>query len=489
MNDISYNVRIYKTEIYKGVNVTTYYVRWRVVGAPKPFREPFRHSGQAESFRSKLLSAAKDGKAFSITTGRPMEWERDKEPAEKPITWYTLTLDYSAAKWKYASPNQRRSIAEALTDATEVLFTAEAPWPRAEIRRALAIWAYSARLRGQAEPPEDIAPVIKWLAASTIPMAALADSKTSGIHARAILDRISSKQDGTLAAANTANRKRTVLNNLMTYAQLERKLLSGNPLKSVTWSSPRKLKTVDPRCVLNSDQARRFLDSVASNSQRGKRLKAFFGCMYYAALRPEEVADLREPNITSLPDTDGEWGEFTLTNSQPRSGSNWTDDGSIRQRRELKHRAKEETRTVPIHPELVTLLRDHLAEFGAGPGGRVFTLATGKIVTDRAYLKVFHEARTAAFTEVEAASLIARRPYDLRHAAVSTWLNAGVAPAQVAEWAGHTVDVLLRVYAKCVAGQQDEAKRRILDATKPNEDPSPPAGTDASQDGDREPEP
>ena len=77
---------------------------------------------------------------------------------EKPIDWYTLTLDYAAAKWKYASPNQRRSIAEALTDATEVLFTAEAPWPRAEIRRALATWAYSARLRGQAEPPEDIAP-------------------------------------------------------------------------------------------------------------------------------------------------------------------------------------------------------------------------------------------------------------------------------------------------------------------------------------------
>ena len=88
--------------------------------------------------------------------------------------------------------------------------------------------------------------------------------------------------------------------------------------------------------------------------------------------------------------------------------------------RELKHRAKEETRTVPIHPELVKLLRDHLAEFGTGPDGRVFTLSTGKIVTDRAYLKVFHEARQAAFTETEVASLIARRPYDLRHAAVST---------------------------------------------------------------------
>ena len=465
MYAITYDVRVYKTEVYKGKTVTTYYVRWKVNG--RVWREPFRHSGQADSFRSKLQSAAKDGEAFSVTTGRPVAWERDRPKESEPsITWYALTLDYAAAKWKYASPNQRRSIAEALTDATEVLFITDAPYPRTEIRRALATWAYSARLRGQAEPPEDIAPVIKWLATSTIPVAALVDPESSGIHARVILDRISSKQDGTLAAANTANRKRTVLNNLMMYAELERKLISGNPLKSVTWSRPRKLKTVDPRCVINSGQARRLLIAVAHTGPRGKRLIAFFGCMYYAALRPEEVSDLRRPNITRLPANDSEWGEFLLTNSQPRSGSNWTDDGSVRQRRELKHRAEKETRTVPIHPELVKLLRDHLAEYGTGSGDRVFTLATGKIVTDRAYLKVFHAARTAAFTEGEAASLIARRPYDLRHAAVSTWLNAGVTPAQVAEWAGHTVDVLLRVYAKCVAGQQDEAKRRILEATQ-----------------------
>ena len=40
----------------------------------------------------------------------------------------------------------------------------------------------------------------------------------------------------------------------------------------------------------------------------------------------------------------------------------------------------------------------------------------------------------------------------------------------VAEWAGHGVDVLLRVYVKCISGQQDEAKRRIEEATQPRED-------------------
>jgi hypothetical protein len=51
-----------------------------------------------------------------------------------------------------------------------------------------------------------------------------------------------------------------------------------------------------------------------------------------------------------------------------------------------------------------------------------------------------------------------------RHACLSTWLNGGVYPTQVAEWAGHGVDVLLRIYAKCVAGQDELAKRRISEA-------------------------
>ncbi len=66
--------------------------------------------------------------------------------------------------------------------------------------------------------------------------------------------------------------------------------------------------------------------------------------------------------------------------------------------------------------------------------------------------------------EAEAASPLAERPYDLRHARLSTWLNAGVAPAQVAEWAGNSVPVLLRVYAKCLTDSEQTALKRIKDA-------------------------
>lgn len=460
-DDTTYDVRVYRTDVYKGTKVTTYRVRWKT--GHRLWREGFRNAALADSFRSSLLTAARKGEAFSLTTGQPVSWSRD----ESTLTWYDLTLEYTAAKWPYAAPNHRKSIAEALTDATEaMLATDEPPYPVEDIRRALRTWAFSDRLRGATAPPEDLAAVVRWLQTATLPVADL--SRPGGATpCRTLLSRISRKQDGTAAAANTANRKRAVLNNLMQYA-VETGALPANPLKAIKWARPRTLKTVDPRTVVNSDQARRLLAAVGQQGERGQRMVAFFGCMYYAALRPEEVVDLRHDNLASLPDHG--WGELILTNSEPRSGTWWTDSGSARQRRELKHRPRGETRPVPIHPDLVALLREHLKKYQPGPDGRIFTGPRGGIFNDRAYLKVFHQARAAAFTGQEAASLLARRPYDLRHAAVSTWLNAGVPAPQVADWAGHSVDVLLRVYAKCISGQQHEAKRRIEEATRPRDD-------------------
>lgn len=45
--------------------------------------------------------------------------------------------------------------------------------------------------------------------------------------------------------------------------------------------------------------------------------------------------------------------------------------------------------------------------------------------------------------------------------AVSLWLNAGVPPTYATAWAGHSVNVLLRVYAKHIVGQDEAARRRV----------------------------
>lgn len=98
--------------------------------------------------------------------------------------------------------------------------------------------------------------------------------------------------------------------------------------------------------------------------------------------------------------------------------------------------------------------------------GRLFGGVRGGELPTITYRRAWIKARQTALTAAEQTSPLARRPYDLRHACLSTWLNGGVYPTQVAEWAGHGVDVLLRIYAKCVVGQDELAKRRISEALR-----------------------
>jgi hypothetical protein len=68
-----------------------------------------------------------------------------------------------------------------------------------------------------------------------------------------------------------------------------------------------------------------------------------------------------------------------------------------------------------------------------------------------------------------AASPLAQSPYDLPHAAVSTWLNGGVGSTTVARWAGHSVEVLHKIYAKCLDGGDSLARARVAAALRPEQ--------------------
>jgi integrase len=112
----------------------------------------------------------------------------------------------------------------------------------------------------------------------------------------------------------------------------------------------------------------------------------------------------------------------------------------------------------------VAILRSHIETFGTAADGRLFVGLRGGELSRVTYARAWDRARAATFTPEVYASVLGRTPYALRHACVSTWLSGGVPPAQVAEWAGHSIDVLLKVYAKCVDGQDAEARRRALAA-------------------------
>lgn len=444
----TYDVRFRQIRVYEGARGKTYTVRWTVGGRDWP--ETFRTQALADSFRSDLLTAARKGEAFDIATGRPVSWQR----SERSMSWYEFACSYTDLKWKPAAATYRRSIAESLTTVTPLLLVQERGRPtELAIRSALMRWAFNTQRRHAPDRPASITATLRWIERSSRPVSALADPSVL----RAVLDALATKLDGEAAAPTVVNRKRAVLSNALDYA-VELGLLVANPLASIKWKAPKPSHSIDRRSVTNPIQARTLLRAVADTPRSGPRLVAFFGVMYFAALRPEEAVNLNSRNVL-LPQLG--WGELVLERARPHAGTDWTDSGRQRDERQLKHRAKGETRRVPSPPELTALLHSHLKRFGTAPDGRLFSGDRGGDLPSITYGRVWQRARAAAFTPEMAASPLARRPYDLRHAAVSTWLNGGVPPTQVAEWAGHSVAVLLDVYAKCLVGQDAMARRRI----------------------------
>jgi integrase len=364
-----------------------------------------------------------EGEAFSFTTGRPTAWERQKAQ----ITWYEFACGYVDMKWKQASAKYRKDIARALTAATPVMLTEARGRPDdASIRRALVRWGFNTKQRPH--PPAEVVEVLAWVVRNTAPLSALAEAAT----ARRILDHATGRLDGKNAAASTARRNRTILANAMDYA-VELGHLETNPIRVLKWTAPKVSSQVDRRSVVNPRQARALLDAVHAQQPSGPRLVAFFAVMYYAGLRPEEAINLYQDNVILPPQVwdeerqewqdpaeDEDWGELHLRTATPDAGSEWTDDGSSRERRQLKHRADGDSRVVPIHPELTRLLRQHLTEFGIGPDGRLFSGCAAASCPRSPYRRAWIKARQVALTAAEQASPLARRPYDLRHACLST---------------------------------------------------------------------
>ncbi|MEV0325094.1 tyrosine-type recombinase/integrase [Micromonospora echinospora] len=449
----TYDVRIWAIREYKGNDRKTgkerktYRVRWEVAG--REFGKTFQTRAMAESFRSRLIIAQREGTAFDAPTGLPEPMARELNSR----TWYELATAFVDMKWPRAAATQRKSIADALTTVTPALLSSSRGAPsESDIRRALYSWSFNKAQRDTGKPPADLAPVVKWLSANTLPLAEVANPATI----RKALDLLATRLDGGPAAANTVARKRAVLYSALKYA-VELRYLDAHPMDFIQWRAPKNAEEIDRKVVVNPKQARALLTALRDTDPA---LEGFFACMYFAALRPSEVMHLRNDEC-DLPEEG--WGWLHLSGSTQHVGEEWSDSGEMREDRELKHRAKNATRDVPACPELVSILRRHRQEHGRTPDGRMFNApgARPAPVSKSTYLRAWRQAREKALTPAQQRSPLARVPYHLRHAAVSLWLNAGVPATQVAQWAGHSVHVLLKVYASCIDGQDQAARHRI----------------------------
>ncbi|KAB1107431.1 hypothetical protein [Micromonospora aurantiaca (nom. illeg.)] len=153
---------------------------------------------------------------------------------------------------------------------------------------------------------------------------------------RKALDTLALRMDGTPASPNTVARKRAVFSGALKYA-VELRLLDTHPMSLLSWTAPKMADEVDRGAVVNPDQARALLAEVGRSVPE---LEAFFGCMYYAALRPEEVLHLHEDEY-ERPAQRGGWGVLHLTGSTVAVGRDWGDGDDTAEDRGLKHRARQ----------------------------------------------------------------------------------------------------------------------------------------------------
>lgn len=457
--ETSFNVRVYKTEVYEGKKVTSYYVRWKVGG--KLWRAPFVNSPQADAFRSSLVTAARNGEAFDMASGLPVSKVKAKK-ADKP--WFDFATEYADRRWPKTSASQRKNTAQVLMMVTIALTTAPHEFKPVKVRTALREWAFNKDRRESA--PADLAEIIKWAKRNSPSMGVWNDTEVIAT----VLDAISAKLDGKSAASSSVRRDRAIVHNMLRSA-VERHVLDVHPFALVQIDKVKSSRAIDKRSLLNPHQTQLMLRLVKVRPRNGLCLHAFLAVLYYAGLRPEEAVMLYLEDL-DLPEAG--WGEAIVHTVAPEVGGQWTDSGKPRdERAQLKGRDRGESRSVPLHPALVRILRAYIANpnprrneppQALAAGSRLFSGERGGVLAAIVYRRAWQAARKEVLTPEEFKSPLGRRVYVLRHICLTNQLNSGVPPAQVAAWAGNSVPVLLATYVNCISGTEAESKRRILDA-------------------------
>ena len=385
-----------------------------------------RTRAEAERFRGLLLRAVEAGDRFDPATGEPASWKLPLAEV-KVHEWVRRWL---AEQWLEWQPRTRNSNAEALSR-----FVVLAVEPTSKVPTGLRVYLQTA-LRPEEATPRDEA-FEKWMAKHCAAIGELDRERIAHIDRR-----LAVKLDGTPMAATTANRNRTVARACV-HAAVDAGAIGVDPWPQRSKARAqrkvaRSRRSVDIRSLPGPTVMAQAIDAIVSSQPASQTYRVMTAVAYYAGLRPSEVVMLRVRSL-SLP-AEG-WGRIDVTEAD----IDFDEPGE----------PKTGPRSVPIPPVLVRMLTDWLEQITVNSTDElIFRTRNGTRPSASNWGRAWHRA-------LESIGHRPLRVYDCRHAAATTWLQAGISLGETAKRMGHSVETLVATYVGALDEAQDISNQRI----------------------------
>lgn len=453
------NARTGKRERRK---VVCYDVRYRI--DDRQFRYSLDQKGWAEDFAHQLQADFARGLLFDPHARCFVEPQAPEEAAASPPL-FLHAREFVLRQWHRWAPGTRPDAQREIALACLYLLREDAP--TLDRAQRLAADDYLRRRCLVVPQPTDLTPDDRswqgWFEGWSLPLADITDE-----HLRRFLDTVrSTALDGSprQLGKSSINRTRMYVRRLFAHAY-RRRLIEWDPWEAIEAEPVRDHGTADPDLVMDPQQV---IEIAAACGAKKPRYQAFVLVQGLCGLRPGEAIDLRRRDVHL--DVDEPVLVFRASHSAVAERF-FTGDET--RQRPLKGRGPRATRTVPIPRMLVPILRRHLDEHvDTRPDALVFTNSGGgRISLSNFGRDIWGPVREELFEEGDPLRRVRR--HDLRHSAITGWLNAGVPLKTAQSWSGHkTPSVLLNTYLGVIRGDEALARTRWDDALPPAPDPAP----------------
>jgi integrase len=435
-----------------GRKVKLYDVRFTVDGWG--FSRTIERKGWADDFADGLRVGFASGHLFDPGT---REFVAPASAVEPP-TYFAYAGEWFARQWPGWSPSRRNDCQRELARACLLLVRDDAP--ALSVSQRLDADSYLlgvALLSPTADATTDADTVgewPQWFERWSLPL-----PEVTPEHLYRYLEVVRTEMlDGRkrLLAPRTLLRCKIVVKAVFNSAARGR-VIDWNPWDGVEWSMPPTEDVVDPDLVMSQRQVH---DLAACCGAIQPRTAEFVLIQGVCGLRPGEARELRRRvvKLTSSP------AIVTVSGSRSDTPARFLDPGESRSR-PLKGRDRKAKRRVPIPRHLASVLHAHLrCHVDRRPDALVCTAPNGgRINLSNFHRDVWEPARAQTFPE--GSTLQRVRRHDLRHSAITAWLNAGVLLKTAQQWSGHRqLSVLLDTYLGVMTGDAAVSLQRVEDA-------------------------